>query len=356
MEIYNELINSKDYLRQLLTNIGDTVDRIISSGFNNKSNTFNLTVSVGLTVAVKASALSTMTYDVRTIFNSLNTLLKKELTQSNEKVKDVGEVMQKKRTEFKVKIHKQIDKDMKQRVKTAINQNITAPTLKYIANRGVSAATNCLKNKLEEHLRNKRENEFAKEAIKLTEESKQLEGKTELTSQEELQKQITTEKMQKIKGRTSINPETYALLVKSGTPMGAVELKATAKMMNIELVVYDKSTGLHHTFGEAGAKRVEIDLKDGHFPNSSDGAPITTNDCLFYSLKDKIDMGNITPEEFRSRTAEIIVKDPEVRAFVADPRRKFYSDMGFYGGKEVKNYDEDAVVSFGGPSKAQTVC
>jgi hypothetical protein len=327
MDQYNELISTKDYLRHLLTTVGGHVDRIIASGFN-ASNGFNTAVSAALTVGIKATALGTMAHDVRTIFSSLNSLLLKDLKETEKKV-EIDEEMKKLRTKFKLKVQTQISKDLSQRVKTTLNQHIVAPALKMVANKAVASATSYITDHVKNYLKNKMEDEYAKDAAKCMQDFEKFKGRTDLTEEEVLEKEVIVKKINNIKGGTS-DPELYAKLVELDTPMGDVELEAASKLINQKITVGFKN--LEHPFG-SGEGEVDINLEENHFPNSKDGKPLLTQDCLLQSLKDKgrlpIDM---TPEEFRRQIANIIVNDPDVRAFVADPRRKFYSDIGFYGG------------------------
>lgn len=114
--------------------------------------------------------------------------------------------------------------------------------------------------------------------------------------------------------------------------MGDVEIEAAARYLNKTIIV--EHNGVKHTFGN-GIEVVEIDLIDGHFPNSSDGTLTLTNNCLYEKLNDKTHISSsVTCEEFRNGIANTIVNDSEVRQFVVDPRRNFFHDIGFYGGRK----------------------
>lgn len=313
-------MSGRDYLRRIITDIGDQVDDIIGEGFK-ASKGFSTAFNVAFTVAIKSTVIGLITTEIATIFDDLNDILKKDVSNINTAPK--GD------KKFKEKIVDAIQKDLAERLKTAVNQNISAPLMKITFNRAIAMGTTSLTNMIKKQKTKWREQSYEKEAIKLNDEFESSQSKTKLTPEDEKLRQNLDERVKKIKGRTT-KPETYAKLAKLDLPMGDVELEAAARNLSVKLLV--EFDGKLHSFGDENAKEVVVDLKDGHFLNSSDGTPIVTNDCLFRSLKDKIDMGEMTATEFRDKISDTITKDPAVRAFVADRRRKYFSDFGFYGG------------------------
>lgn len=278
---------------------------------------------------MKGIAVGSMAYSISTLFNDLNEELKMQVVQANANNSKKNE---KELENFKNKIIAELNADLSQKLKVSINQNITGPILKFIGNKLVDKASSAFANSFKKRIQNKKEVKYSREAAEVEVDKRRLD-KIKDKSETEIQEHANLEKLSnKIKGKTR-NPDTLAKLAKLDLPMGDVEMEATALLLGIRMeVTYE---GVKHVFGRDGDKPVQVDLEDGHFPNSSDGKRVITNDCLYNSLKDqnKID-NNLSPAQLRNGVAKIIVSDPAVRKYVADPRRNFFYKIGFYGGSK----------------------